>query len=312
MKPPTVSVVIPAYKAEQTIRRAIDSVLAQTVPAHEIIVVDDGSPDQQAAVVESYGPPVRLIRQPNGKTAKARNAGLDAATGEFIAFLDADDYWEPQKLARQLAIFDIHPEVGTVAGAWFTQEPGEERTAGKLSAGVRPDRVLHLQGTRAFRLAVSLWTGTMMVRRGVLGDDRFVSGLEPAEDRDLWVRLVAKAPTYVSSEALATYSLTPGSISRSSVERDCSSMLAVVERNRNTLGPVATSQWRSHTLYRWAALEESPRLALGLLWRSFAAWPLPYVRMERMRPLGRLKRLVVMLGRLFRSPTRRLPAGSGA
>ena len=119
-----VSVVIPAYKSAGTICRAVDSVLAQTTAAHEVIVVDDGSPDNQNEVIErTYGERVILVRKPNGKTASARNAGIERATGDFIAFLDADDYWAPQKLATQLAVFERHLKVGMVAGRFIEQEP---------------------------------------------------------------------------------------------------------------------------------------------------------------------------------------------
>jgi glycosyltransferase involved in cell wall biosynthesis len=127
-QPGRVSVVIPAYRSAGTIRRAVDSVLAQTHAAAEIIVVDDGSPDDQAAVVErAYGPRVSLLRRENGGAASARNAGIDRATGSYIAFLDADDYWEADKLALQLALFDRHPELGFVAGAILEEIPGEPR-----------------------------------------------------------------------------------------------------------------------------------------------------------------------------------------
>ena len=286
--------IIPAYKAEQTIRRAIDSVLAQTVPPTEIIVVDDGSPDDQNAVIEKYGERVSLVRQPNGHTASARNAGLDRAQGDFIAFLDADDYWEPGKLERQLAVFAMHPELGVVGGAYFTQKPGCERSA--VGYDQRwTDRVLDVRGERAFRLATMMWTGVLIVRREILGEERFVSGLEPSEDRDMWVRFVLRGPVYLLSEPMSTAVLEPGSLSRNNIDRDCSKMLEVIRRHRNTLGPLGTLTWRSHTLYRWAATEPAKLRALSLLLQSFLCWPLPYIGLHKMVPFGRLKRLVVLL-----------------
>lgn len=292
---PTVSVIIPAYKAERTICRAIDSVLAQTVPPTEIIVVDDGSPDRQHAAIEAYGEQVVLIRQPNGKTAMARNAGIDRARGEFVAFLDADDYWEPEKLQRQLAIFAGHPKVGIVAGAYFIQEPGKPRAATGNNHRSWSDRVLDVRGELAFRLATMMWTGTVMVRREILGEERFVSGLEPAEDRDMWVRLVLRGSAYVLSERLSTAVLEPGSISRSNVDRDCSKMLEVIQRHKRTMGPLGAMLWRSHTLYRWAGMDASPRTALPRLLHSFAVWPLPYLGLREMIPFGRAKRLMILL-----------------
>ena len=298
-----VSVVIPAYKAARTICRAVDSVLNQTQPAHEIIVVDDGSPDDLADVVErTYGDRVILIRQPNGKTAKARNTGIERATGDFIAFLDADDYWEPNKLAVQLAVCEKHPDVGIVAGGFYEEEPGNMRKpylpAETLQDSV--DRVLRPAGARAFRLATIVWTGTVIIRREALGSERFVSGLEPAEDRDLWVRVIRSNALYLLAEPLATAVLESGSISRSNIDRDCSSMLRVVERNGDLLGHLASRLWRSHTLYRWAANDPQPSTALPHLVQSLWLWPLPYQGIPTIQRLGRVKRMLVLLAKAAR------------
>lgn len=293
-----VSVVIPAYKSERTIRRAIDSVLAQSVPAHEIIVVDDGSPDNQAKVIEEcYGKRVILIRQANGKTANARNTGIKLATGNFVAFLDADDYWEPEKLERQLAVFAQYPEVGLVAGNFYVEEPGEMRgSEGFLRPAVDLwDRVLHMKGFAAFRVAMAVWTGMTIIRREALADERFVSGLEPAEDRDLWFRIASQHPVFMLNQPLATHVQEPGSISRSSIERDCSSMLQVVERHSRALGYRGSLILRSHTLYRWAANDPDPQSALPTLLRSFWLWPLHFGNIPNAVPLGRVKRLLVLV-----------------
>lgn len=310
MAQPSVSVVIPAYRSQPTIGRAIDSVLAQTVPVTEIIVVDDGSPDDQVSVIQQYGSPVMLLRQANAGTAAARNLGIDSATGDCVAFLDADDYWESDKLQRQLEVFDRHPEVGLVGGRFFNQQPGAPRTLlSRPGAHDWYDRVLHVSGPRRFRVGTLLWTGTVVVRREVLGQHRFISGLEPAEDRDLWIRLAAQAATYLLSQPLSTAVLEPGSLSRSDLARDCSNMLAVVAKHRDLLGPLSTRLWRSHTFYRWAALDPSPRTALPRLLRSFALWPLPYRSIDTVRPWGRLKRLGVLL---LASCRRRSWAATGA
>lgn len=296
MAQPTVSVVIPAYRSERTIRRAIDSVLAQTVAAKEIIVVDDGSPDGQALIVEQYGAPVRLLRQANAGAAAARNRGIDHASGDFLAFLDADDYWEPQKLQHQLEIVRRFPQVGLLGGRFFNQQQDATRVlAAHCNSRKWLDRVLDVQGANSFRVGTLLWTSTILLRRELLAADRFVSGLEPAEDRDLWVRLAARTPTYLLSEPLATAVMEPGSLSRGDLERGCSNMLAVVARHRDLLGPSMARVWRSHTYYRWAALDPSPRTALPRLLHSCVLWPLPYRSVEPMESWGRLKRLVVLL-----------------
>lgn len=108
---PLVSVVIPAYNAAATLADTLDSVIGQTYPHIEIVVVDDGSRDATAEVLARYAPRVRAIRQANGGLAAARNAGLAAATGEFIALLDADDLCEPERIGAQVAFMASRPDV---------------------------------------------------------------------------------------------------------------------------------------------------------------------------------------------------------
>jgi glycosyltransferase involved in cell wall biosynthesis len=99
---PLVSVIMPAYNTARYIREAIDSVLDQDYPSKELIVIDDGSTDGTLEVLRSYGDRITLIEQRNQGSAVARNAGLAAARGECIAFLDSDDIWLPGKLRLQV------------------------------------------------------------------------------------------------------------------------------------------------------------------------------------------------------------------
>lgn len=114
----SVSVVIPAYNAEHFLRDAIDSVLAQTLPAHEILVINDGSTDRTRAVAESYADRITRIEQQNQGQGAARNAGMARATGRFIAFLDADDFWQPGFLERCIDFLLAHPHVAAVLTAY--------------------------------------------------------------------------------------------------------------------------------------------------------------------------------------------------
>jgi glycosyltransferase involved in cell wall biosynthesis len=116
MTPGSVSVVIPAHNAARFLAAAVASVRAQTAPAAEIIVVDDGSGDETPAVIAGLGAGVRAFRQPQGGAAAARNRGAELATGEWLAFLDADDLWLPDKLAVQLAWLRARPETDVVFG----------------------------------------------------------------------------------------------------------------------------------------------------------------------------------------------------
>src|ERR1700733_11278981 len=109
----TVSVIIPAYNAAAYVGRAVESALSQTHLPLEILVIDDGSTDETADIVEQLPPPVRLIPKPNGGPATARNLGARQAQGDWLALLDADDLWMPDKLRVQLE-YGTNPDVGMV------------------------------------------------------------------------------------------------------------------------------------------------------------------------------------------------------
>ena len=111
---PRVSVVIPTFNCERFIGRTVGSALRQTYRDFEIIVVDDGSTDGTQAVLAEYGKALHYIKQANQGASAARNAALSCATGEYIAYLDADDLWHPEKLARQVEYLDAYPSCGFV------------------------------------------------------------------------------------------------------------------------------------------------------------------------------------------------------
>jgi glycosyltransferase involved in cell wall biosynthesis len=123
---PLVSVVIPVFNGARFLAEAIDSVLAQTYPNVEIVVVDDGSTDRTPQIIASY-PAVRVLRQENAGQAAARNRGIAAATGEYVAFLDADDVMLPERLERQVAYLGERPQHACVLGRQrIAVEPGVE------------------------------------------------------------------------------------------------------------------------------------------------------------------------------------------
>jgi len=111
MNPPLISCIVPVFNGERYLGEALESILRQTYRPLEIIIADDGSTDGTAAVVARYGDQIRYLQQENAGPAAARNLGLSAVRGEFVAFLDADDLWHPEKLARQMARFEARPDL---------------------------------------------------------------------------------------------------------------------------------------------------------------------------------------------------------
>jgi glycosyltransferase involved in cell wall biosynthesis len=193
-----VSVIIPAYNAARFIRPTLDSVLAQDVPGMEVIVVDDGSSDGTAGVAAAAGSLVSVITGPRRGVSSARNEGVRASGGAYIAFIDHDDLWEPGKLRRQAEVLDADPRVGLV----FTQarvvrgEPGEDGDPAGEIFPVLPDPVSFL--AKAHENLVH-WNyipmSSVMVRRSRLpplaGTGPFDPRYTLSEDWDLWLKVAA-------------------------------------------------------------------------------------------------------------------------
>jgi glycosyltransferase involved in cell wall biosynthesis len=199
------SVIMPAYNGAATIGRAIDSVLMQTDSDWELVVVDDGSRDATRTIVNALAESdsrIRLLVQPrNGGVASARNAGIDAATGRYIAFLDADDYWLPAKLARQRQAFLAGASV--VFGSYFRDGANGRK---QVPALARVDFRRLLRGN-----CIGNLTGTYDSAQ--LG--RFHQQPIGHEDYLMWLEVVRKAGKAVGlAEPLAVYS--EGGVSLSS------------------------------------------------------------------------------------------------
>ena len=194
-----ISVVIPAYNAEKHIARAIDSVLAQTRPADEVIVIDDGSSDATAEVVRSYGDKIMFIQQENAGASVARNTGIKAATGDWIAFLDADDEWLPNKLQLQVSQLKRNPDLAWAMSNYFTCfcDPEHSKTAfdkGRseiLLAG----RDYYEDYFDAYKAGASGNTNTMLIQKEVLLEaGLFRPSQARMNDEDMWFRIAYRYP----------------------------------------------------------------------------------------------------------------------
>jgi glycosyltransferase involved in cell wall biosynthesis len=138
---PLISCIVPAYDSERYLGEALDSILAQTYRPIEIIVADDGSTDQTAAIAARHAAGARYVSQPTAGPSSTRNLGLRAALGTFVAFLDADDLWHREKLERQMARFDTRPELDlcvTYAQAFWVPEFAEEEARFRGHTRARP------------------------------------------------------------------------------------------------------------------------------------------------------------------------------
>lgn len=211
---PRVSVIIPAYNAAAYLSYAIDSVLAQTYPDWEIILVNDGSTDSTGEVVNSYLPRLRdqlqYIAQPNRGLPAARNAGIRAARGEFIALLDADDVWLPHRLERSVRTMEAESDAGLVH-AKVLRINTQGTIIGQLQVETRymSGKIAHDIYTRRAHIVCP----TVMFRKSCLETAGwFDEAMQATEDRDLWYRIALRHRVVFIDEVLAHYRISPASM----------------------------------------------------------------------------------------------------
>ena len=227
---PEVTVVIPAYNAASTIGAALDSVFTQTFTDLEVIVVDDGSADDLEGALAPWRQRIAVVRQENRGPGAARNAAVARASGRLVAFLDADDEWLPEKLARQVAYFARYPETGLLhtgiqGDRWDGREPEPPRHA----------------FCELFHTDFFVRTLTVMVPRRVLEE---VGGFDErrevhVEDWELWLRIAARHPVGYIPEPLAVRR--PGGLMSRQIDRTYQAQAFVVERSASLCAAACAS-----------------------------------------------------------------------
>jgi glycosyltransferase involved in cell wall biosynthesis len=283
----SVTVIIPAYNAERFIGRSINSVLSQTHPVSQIIVIDDGSSDSTRETVSlEYGARVILLEQQNGGPARARNAGLRIATGEYIAFLDADDWWEPGKLAEQIRVLSQHPTtVGNYTGLRVVDE------AENLLVDLPPVDSTNLQ--EAFRWCnPGVPPSSVILRRFALEKlkEGYDERLRGSEDWNLWFRLVKHGPFCVCPEPLTDYVSSAGGLSGNADHMFGDFMKMLEDTLLAGLNGLPRMIWRRRIISYQAFKACLTARAAGdktsersYMMRSIAAWPSPFWAPERFR-----------------------------
>lgn len=196
-----VTAILPVYNGEKYIASAIETVLAQTYPQVECIVIDDGSKDGTAEVCESFGDRIRFIRKENGGVATARNLGVKEAKGKYVAFLDADDKWTPEKTTKQVAELEATGAAVCLTGVGFID--GDDNLIG--SDGVA-DHTDLLRNILLLGDSTGFVGSTAMISRDVI---RSVGGfderLSTSADADLMLRISRKHRIEGINEPLALY-----------------------------------------------------------------------------------------------------------
>ncbi|MGB8699502.1 MAG: glycosyltransferase family 2 protein [Thermosynechococcaceae cyanobacterium] len=284
---PTLSVIIPVYNSEQSIMATMDSVIAQTYTDFEILVIDDGSSDHSIGLCNSYNDSrMRVIRQQNRGLAGARNTGIRHAQGQYLAFLDSDDLWEPEKLAKQMQHFAQNPDVGvSFCRSLFIDENGKA-----LGIYQMPKLTDITPGYLFCRNPISNGS-SVVIRREVLDAIKFQDNLygEPedfyfddrfrqSEDIECWLRIALQTPWKIEGipDALTLYRVNTSGLS-ANVLKQFDYWEQIVTKTK-AYNPEFVMQWAAKArayqyryLARRAASQRSPQMAARLLHQAFAS-----------------------------------------
>jgi glycosyltransferase involved in cell wall biosynthesis len=276
---PTISVIVPAYNAEQTILETITSVLSQTFSDFELIVINDGSTDRTLELLNTVNDSrLQVFSYPNGGVSIARNRGITQASGEFIAVLDADDLWTADKLELQLAALQQQPEAGVAySWAYYMDEQGKSS---------QPSEPVYFEGNVYAQLLVNDFvvscSNCLMRRQAVESVGEFDQEVAGAADWDYWLRLALNWPFVVVPKYQVYYRISSGSM-QSNVEFMERCNLRVIEKGFQAALPEMQSL-KNHSLantYRYSAhlyltrvaTTDAAKLALEKLWMSIRLYP---------------------------------------
>ena len=221
---PLVSVVIPVFNGEKTIRETIESVLNQTLTDFELVVINDGSQDGTLDIVERIPDSrIKVFSYPNAGQSTSRNRGIEIAKGDYISFIDADDLWTPDKLEAQLQALQANPKAG-VAYSWTDWIDESSQLLGKGSYNTE-------QGAVFTKLLLNDFVANgsnVLIRRQALTEvGGFDPSVTPAEDWDLWLRLAARYEFVAVRSPQILYRISPNSASFNVWKMEASSLQVI-------------------------------------------------------------------------------------
>ena len=235
---PKVTVVIPVYNREKYVGEAIESILGQTFRDFELLVIDDGSTDRSQEVVRSYHDPrIRLVcNASNEGIPRTRNTGIHLARGEYLAFLDSDDWAYPERLAKQVAFLDGHHNYAAV-GTWIIWMDEEGRSLRRIKRKpVLPDEIA---AQRLFQQGIE--NSTSMARTAVLRAYEHREEFDISSDFDLWARIAAHHKLATLPDVLARRRMHSGRITEERAHRVKEGRLAIYATQLRALGVAFTN-----------------------------------------------------------------------
>ncbi len=319
-----VSVVIPTYNYAHFVTGAVESALAQTYTDREVIVVDDGSTDDTRDRLAPFEGRIRYIHQENRGLSAARNAGIRAARGPLIAFLDSDDLWHPEKLAVQARYIERHPGVALLASDHLDMHTSEiDRVDWPR---VDETRAIEAHAVSFDELVVGSRFGAcgVVARRWCFDEvGLFDETLRSAEDVDMWIRIASRFPVAKMEFPLWVYRHHGASMHRATARMELNT-LRMIAKVFDGPDPMSRSPWLRRKALAHVAIHlaygyrdaHAYGAALSKIARSFLLWPFPYPYkdMAYCHPLVRLKVLAFVAAQAARwhlGPDRSRRDGAG-
>lgn len=267
---PVISIVMPTFNRSGLIKEAVESVFNQDYSDYEVIIVDDGSTDNTYNSIERYNANIRYIFQNNSGVSKARNTGIRAAKGNYIAFLDSDDLWDPRKLSTQLQFFENNPD----SYIYYTREIWMRN-----NSRVNPPQV-YFPGDRNIlpKLLKRCFIGasSVMVRKDLFDHiGYFDESLPVCEDLDLWLRIILKFPIFFINKQLTIKRMGQWPQLSTSIWGMDRYRIYIMEKllNRDSLNPVQkqlfldTIKQKSYILVKGSLKHKHPVLAIKYGWK---------------------------------------------
>ena len=204
------SVIVPSFNKADYIRRTIESILHQTYSDYELIVVDDGSTDASLEIINkvigSEDEKCKVITQANSGVSRARNNGAALSKGQFICFLDADDWWEPKFLEEMDKLIGDYPDAGLYGSGFYLVKNGEKRVAPIGVENAFDRGYINYCQVYAKTLCMPISSSSVAIPRDVfLSSGQFKEGITFGEDFDLWIRIALKHPVVLVNKPLANY-----------------------------------------------------------------------------------------------------------
>ena len=285
-----VSVIIPVYGVEAYIAATVQSVLEQTYEHFELLIVDDGSPDNSREICQQFNDPrIKIIEQPNQGVSAARNRGIEQAKGEFLAFLDGDDLWRPEKLNKHIEHLENSPKVGVSFSRFtFINEAGESLEISKISK---------IKGIKAQLILCRNPVGNpscVVIRRDVfetlnfqdeiykdtISDIYFDQNLSQFEDVELWLRIALKTDWEIEGipEALTVYRINPKGAS-SDFGKQLDALSKMLEKTKSYAPELVAKYGRVVQAYMFrkgaqrAVHQREKTNAIGMIYKALSIYP---------------------------------------